>query len=436
MERLLRGRVLRFLRRAGRASTTPRPTPTTRTARSWSATAWSPRSGRRRRCWPQAGPGAEVDRPPAAPADAGLHRHPHPHAAGAGDRLLGGAAARLAEHLHLPGGGEVRRPRARRSASPGAFLDELLRHGTTTAVAYCSSHPASVDAYFAAAEAREPADDRRQGDDGPQLRRRACATRAQSSYDDSKALIDRWHGRGRALYAITPRFAITSTPAQMEMAQALVAEHPDLHMQTHLSENRDEIDFTLSLYPKARDYLDVYETLRPARAEEPVRPRHPPLRARDARRWRPPARWRSSARPRTSSSAAGLFDDVGPGRDGRAAGHRHRRRRRHQLLDAAHARRGLQGAGAARAEARPARAPSGGSPAATPRRCRSRTGSARWRRGRRPTSSCSTARPPRRWRCAWRRSDAGGGALRAPDPRATTARWPRPTSPATGGPRA
>ena len=83
---------------------------------------------------------------------------------------------------------------------------------------------------------------------------------AQSSYDDTKALIARWHGQGRALYAISPRFAITSTPEQMEMAQALVAEHPDLHMQTHLSENRDEIDFTLSLYPKARDYLDVYET--------------------------------------------------------------------------------------------------------------------------------------------------------------------------------
>jgi guanine deaminase len=82
---------------------------------------------------------------------------------------------------------------------------------------------------------------------------------AQRSYDESKALIGRWHGRGRALYAISPRFAITSTPEQMAMAQALVAEHPDLHVQTHLSENRDEIDYTLALYPEARDYLDVYE---------------------------------------------------------------------------------------------------------------------------------------------------------------------------------
>ena len=141
----------------------------------------------------------------------------------------------------------------------GAFLDELLRHGTTTAVAFCSVHSTSADAYFAAAEARNL----RMIGGKVMMDRNAPETvldTPQSSYDDTKALIDRWHGRGRALYAISPRFAITSTPAQMEMAQTLVAERPDLHMQTHLSENRDEIDFTLSLYPKARDYLDVYET--------------------------------------------------------------------------------------------------------------------------------------------------------------------------------
>ena len=81
----------------------------------------------------------------------------------------------------------------------------------------------------------------------------------QSSYDDSKAVIERWHGRGRALCAVTPRFAITSTPAQLEMAGTLMREHPDCYMQTHLSENHDEIAFTASLYPEARDYLDVYE---------------------------------------------------------------------------------------------------------------------------------------------------------------------------------
>jgi guanine deaminase len=141
----------------------------------------------------------------------------------------------------------------------GRFLDELLRQGTTTAVAYCSVHPTSVDAFFTAAEARNL----RMLGGKVMMDRNAPDTLLDtpgSSYDDTKSLIARWHGRGRALYAISPRFAITSTPAQMEMAQALVAEHPDLHMQTHLSENRDEIDLTLSLYPKARDYLDVYET--------------------------------------------------------------------------------------------------------------------------------------------------------------------------------
>ena len=101
------------------------------------------------------GRGRRGRRPPAAPDDAGLHRHPHPHAADAGDRLLGGAAPRLAEHLHLSRGGEVRRSGACRSASPGGSSTSCCAHGTTTAVAYCSVHPASADAYFAAAA--EPA---------------------------------------------------------------------------------------------------------------------------------------------------------------------------------------------------------------------------------------------------------------------------------------
>jgi guanine deaminase len=81
----------------------------------------------------------------------------------------------------------------------------------------------------------------------------------QSGYDASKALIAEWHGKGRQHYAITPRFAITSSPEQLEMAGALCREYPDLHMQTHLSENHAEIAFTLQLYPQARDYADVYE---------------------------------------------------------------------------------------------------------------------------------------------------------------------------------
>jgi guanine deaminase len=82
----------------------------------------------------------------------------------------------------------------------------------------------------------------------------------QSGYDDSKALIEKWYGKGRAYYAITPRFAITSTPEQMDMAGALAAEHPECYVQTHLSENHAEIALTAELYPEARDYLDVYES--------------------------------------------------------------------------------------------------------------------------------------------------------------------------------
>ncbi|MFC3568748.1 guanine deaminase [Paracoccus simplex] len=139
------------------------------------------------------------------------------------------------------------------------FLDLLLQHGTTTAVAFCSVHPQSAEALFQAAEARGMAMiagkvmmDR----NAPE----AVLDTPQQGYDDSKRLIETWHRRGRQRYAITPRFAITSTPAQMAMTGQLVREHPDCHIQTHLSENRDEIAFTLSLYPQARDYLDIYET--------------------------------------------------------------------------------------------------------------------------------------------------------------------------------
>ncbi|ASW10681.1 guanine deaminase [Rhizobium sp. 11515TR] len=137
------------------------------------------------------------------------------------------------------------------------FMDELLSNGTTTAVAYCSVHPESVDAYFAAAEARgmcmiggKVMMDRNAPD--------ALRDTPQRGYDETKRLIDKWHRRGRAHYAISPRFAITSTPEQMEMSKALVAEHPDCYVQTHLSENRDEIAFATSLYPEAKDYTDIY----------------------------------------------------------------------------------------------------------------------------------------------------------------------------------
>ena len=139
-----------------------------------------------------------------------------------------------------------------------AFFDLLVSHGTTTAVAYCSVHASSAEAYFTEAARR----DMRMIGGKVMMDRNApegLRDTAQRGYDDSKALIARWHGKGRAQYAISPRFAITSTPEQLEMAGSLVAEHPDCFVQTHASENRDEIAFTADLYPDAPDYLGVYE---------------------------------------------------------------------------------------------------------------------------------------------------------------------------------
>ncbi len=143
-------------------------------------------------------------------------------------------------------------------AVAAAFYDELIRNGTTSAVAYCSSHPRSVDAFFAEAEKRnmlmvggKVMMDR----NAPE----ALRDTAQSGYDDTKALIERWHGRGRGLYAISPRFAITSTPAQLEASRVLVAEHPQCYVQTHLSENAAEISFSMELYPDSPDYTGIYE---------------------------------------------------------------------------------------------------------------------------------------------------------------------------------
>ena len=139
-----------------------------------------------------------------------------------------------------------------------AFFDELIRHGTTSAAAYCSVHPQSVDAFFGEAEKR----DMLMVGGKVMMDRNAPAALCdtpQSGYDDTKAGIEKWHGRGRAHYAITPRFAITSSPEQMEMAEALAREYPGLHIQTHVDENLEEIAFARELYPNLPDYLGVYE---------------------------------------------------------------------------------------------------------------------------------------------------------------------------------
>lgn len=138
------------------------------------------------------------------------------------------------------------------------FLDETVRHGTTTVAAYCSVHKESAEAFFAESQDRNMLNIA-----GKVMMDRnapgGVLDTPQSGYDDTKALIAEWHGKGRQLYAVTPRFAITSSPEQMEMAGALMREFPDLHMQTHLSENDKEIAFTRELYPWSRDYTDVYE---------------------------------------------------------------------------------------------------------------------------------------------------------------------------------
>jgi guanine deaminase len=137
------------------------------------------------------------------------------------------------------------------------FLDEMLRQGTTTVAAYCSVHKASAEAFFSEALARDmlviagKVMMDRNAPDG-------VLDTPQSSYDDTRALIAEWHGRGRLYYAVTPRFAITSSPEQLEVAGQLMREFPDLHMQTHLSENHAEIAFTQELYPWSQDYTDIY----------------------------------------------------------------------------------------------------------------------------------------------------------------------------------
>jgi len=138
------------------------------------------------------------------------------------------------------------------------LLDELLANGTTTAVIYCSVHPQSAQALFAESERRNTrmiAGKVMMDRNAPE----ALTDTAQSSYADSKALIERWHGRGRQLYAITPRFVVTSTPEQMEAAGRLAAEHPDCHVQTHINENRAEIALANELYPEPGDYAGIYQ---------------------------------------------------------------------------------------------------------------------------------------------------------------------------------
>ena len=138
------------------------------------------------------------------------------------------------------------------------FLDDLLRNGTTTAAVFATVFPQSVDAIFASAAERGM-----RLIAGKVLMDEHCPEGlrddADTAYSDSKALIDRWHGKDRLGYAITPRFALTSSEAQLESAGRLAAEYPDTWVHTHLAENQEEIDEIAKQFPGYRSYLDVYD---------------------------------------------------------------------------------------------------------------------------------------------------------------------------------
>lgn len=142
--------------------------------------------------------------------------------------------------------------------SASVFFDELARNGTTTAMVFATVHAASVNAFFEQAQARglrmisgkvlmdqnAPAE--------------LCDT-VESAYADSCELIERWHGVDRLLYAVTPRFAPTSSQAQLDMAGKLLNEYEGLYMQTHIAENTAELAWVAELFPEAKNYLDVYD---------------------------------------------------------------------------------------------------------------------------------------------------------------------------------
>ena len=211
-------------------------------------------------------------------ADAMLAKHPNAKVSRFGDALI--MAGFVDAHVHYPqtaiitSWGSRLKEWLERYAFPeemkfndpdyadviaDRYLNLLLNHGTTTACSYCTVHSESADALFRKAQSmnlRLIAGKTCMDRNAPE----SLLDSAKSSYDQSKSLIDRWHGKGRLRYAITPRFAPTSTPEQMEILGALWSEHPDCLMQTHLSEQTEEVAWVRELFPRARDYLDVYES--------------------------------------------------------------------------------------------------------------------------------------------------------------------------------
>ena len=204
-------------------------------------------------------------------------KHPHAQVVDYGDALI--TAGFIDAHVHFPQTAMIASwahrlvdwlnthtfPEEMRFSDPDyarqiakRYFDLTLAQGTTTVCSYATIHPESVDAFFAEAQSRSLR----------ALTGKTCMDRnapeglqdtPQSAYDDSKALLQRWHGVDRLSYVITPRFSPTSTPEQLEAVGALWSENPLCLMQTHLSEKTDEIEWVRSLFPEARDYLDTYE---------------------------------------------------------------------------------------------------------------------------------------------------------------------------------
>jgi guanine deaminase len=138
------------------------------------------------------------------------------------------------------------------------FLDELFRNGTTTALVFAAVYPESVEAFFEEASRRNL----RAIAGKVMMDRHApdfLTDTAQTSYLQSKQLIEKWHKKGRLLYAVTPRFAITSTDEQLRLAGKLLQEFPDVYLHTHLSENVDEVAWVRELFPDCESYLNVYD---------------------------------------------------------------------------------------------------------------------------------------------------------------------------------
>ena len=211
------------------------------------------------------------------PADALRARHPQARITDYGQSLI--SAGFIDAHVHYPQTAIIASwgkrlidwlnlytfPEEIRFADPAyaqtianRYFDLALAHGTTSMCSFATIHPGSVDAFFTAAQTRnlrawagKTCMDRNAPD--------ALLDTAQSAYDDSKALLNKWHGQNRLSYVITPRFSPTSTPEQLAALGALWHEYPDCLMQTHLSEQQDEIAWVRALFPQSRDYLDTYE---------------------------------------------------------------------------------------------------------------------------------------------------------------------------------